>query len=216
MSKSNQFRTRMALSKSLTWIIGVCEHTWSGRRDAGRLEPGACWHWPAPTTSRASWSNRPTTPTRLLIQVVVDLLMVHAGHPRPLFRSDPQAAVKIHLGSIIQAFKSISFFFRTRSFAVVGLVSSKWNYFLDRLILSVWKGCEIVRCECAKNGLPQRQWQIDNEWWIKYLVGVLHYQDLFFFRFLMWWWWRRMWIRRYARQARRSFFTELNKGKKKQ
>ena len=146
----------MALSKSLTYLGHVCEplvceHTWSGGRDAGRLEPGACWHWPAPTTSRASWSNRPTTPTRRLIQVVVDLLMVHAGHPRPLFRSDPQAAVKIHLGSIIQAFKSISFFcFRTRSFAVVGLVSSKWNYFLDRLILSVWKGCEIVRCECAK------------------------------------------------------------------
>ena len=175
----------MALSKSLTYLGHVCEslvceHTWSGGRDAGRLEPGACWHWPAPTTSRASWSNRPTTPTRRLIQVVVDLLMVHAGHPRPLFRSDPQAAVKIHLGSIIQAFKSISFFFQNTEFRCGWSCVFKMELFFGPINLVCVKRVRNCAMWVCKNGLPQRQWQIDNEWWIKYLVGVLHYQDLFF------------------------------------
>ena len=207
----------MASSKSLTYLGHVCEslvceHTWSGGRDAGRLDPGACWHWPAPTTSRASWSNWPTAPTRLLIQVVVDLLMVHAGHPLGLLR----LLSKFTLEVSFRLLNPFHFFFQNTEFRCGWSCVFKMELFFGPINLVCVKRVRNCAMWVCKNGLPQRQWQIDNEWWIKYLVGVLHYQDLFFFRFLMWWWWRRMWIRRYARQARRSFFTELNKGKKKQ
>ena len=71
-------------------------------------------------------------------------ILVHSSDQTPRLLS------KFTLGVSFRLLNPFHFFFRTRSFAVVGLVSSKWNYFLDRLILSVWKGCEIVRCECAK------------------------------------------------------------------
>ena len=135
-------------------------------------------------------------------------ILVHSSDQTPRLLS------KFTLEVSFRLLNPFHFFFQNTEFRCGWSCVFKMELFFGPINLVCVKRVRNCAMWVCKNGLPQRQWQIDNEWWIKYLVGVLHYQDLFFFRFLMWWWWRRMWIRRYARQARRSFFTELKKGKR--